>query len=100
MALAVVWAVAFGVVAAVSMLALGTWWRRRVGSEGLAQLVAGQLILAADIELVSWYDSDRGWRTTHHWVAFSLILAIVVGLACICWGGVVAHRSKPAGATG
>ena len=98
MALAVVWAVGFGVVAAVSMLALGTWWRRRAGRAGLAQLVVGQLILAADIELVSWCDSGRGGQTTHHWVAFSLIPAMVVGTACICWGGVVASRSKPAGA--
>jgi hypothetical protein len=87
-------AVGFGIVAATSLLALAVWWWRRLGGAGLAQLVAGQVIVAGVVE-VDWYGADHGWHTTHHYAGFLLIPATFVGLGCICWGGVVAHSTKP-----
>lgn len=91
-------AVGFGIVAAVCLLALGALWWRRFGGAGLAQLVAGQLIVAG-AEEVNFYGTNHSWHTTHHYAGLLLLPAPFVGLACICWGAFVGHRSKPTGGT-
>lgn len=85
--------VAMGVIGPMCLLGLGVFWHRRFGRAGLGQFVAGQLIVVGALE-VSGYEALHGWLPTHRYAALLWIPVYLAGLACVCWGSVVAHSSK------